>query len=135
MHKSSTPTIIGSLRILVNDIQSEDGIANMAIAEAADRMEEMQTMIDGLSDTIDSQKQTHDALRHKLEQCEDKLCAEIAKTSQTIQHAESEIIRKKASKYEGVLQYLLHQSGHKDGTIGEAEMALIEKALSPRLSQ
>lgn len=52
MHKSDTATIIGSLRILVNDIQSDDGIANMAIAEAADRMEEMQTREKNLSQKL-----------------------------------------------------------------------------------
>jgi cell division protein FtsB len=40
--KSSTHTLISALRILARDIQSGDGVANMAIAEAADRMEEMQ---------------------------------------------------------------------------------------------
>jgi hypothetical protein len=39
--KSSTETLIGALRILANEIQSEDGVANAAIAEAADRMEEL----------------------------------------------------------------------------------------------
>lgn len=39
--RSKTETIIGALRVLANDIQSEDGVANLAIAEAADRMEEL----------------------------------------------------------------------------------------------
>ena len=39
--RSSTETIIEALRILAGDIFSEDGIANLAIAEAADRMEEL----------------------------------------------------------------------------------------------
>jgi hypothetical protein len=38
---SKTETIIGALRVLANDIQSQDGVANAAIAEAADRMEEL----------------------------------------------------------------------------------------------
>lgn len=38
---SSTPAIISALRILARDISSEDGIANAAIAEAADRLEEI----------------------------------------------------------------------------------------------
>lgn len=37
---TSTPTLISALRILSKDIQSGDGVANAAIAEAADRMEE-----------------------------------------------------------------------------------------------
>jgi len=39
--RSKTETIIGALRVLANDIQSGDGVANLAIAEAADRMEEL----------------------------------------------------------------------------------------------
>jgi len=37
--RSSTETIIGALRVLANDIQSEEGVANAAIAEPAVRME------------------------------------------------------------------------------------------------
>ena len=39
--RSKTETIIEALRVLAGDIFSEDGIANLAIAEAADRMEEL----------------------------------------------------------------------------------------------
>ena len=39
--RTETETIIEALRILTGDIFSEDGIANLAIAEAADRMEEL----------------------------------------------------------------------------------------------
>ena len=39
--RTETKTIIGALRVLANDIQSGDGVANAAIAEAADRMEEL----------------------------------------------------------------------------------------------
>lgn len=42
--KSSTETLIVALRVLARDIQSDDGIANAAIAEAADRLEEMSTL-------------------------------------------------------------------------------------------
>lgn len=37
--RSSTPTIIGVLRVLVEDIQSGDGEVNLVLAEAADRLE------------------------------------------------------------------------------------------------
>ena len=36
-----TETIIESLRILAQDIQSNDGVANACIIEAADRLEEL----------------------------------------------------------------------------------------------
>ena len=39
--KSSTETLIVAMRVLARDIQSNDGIANAAIAEAADRLEEL----------------------------------------------------------------------------------------------
>jgi len=39
--RSSTETIIGALRILANEIQSGDGVANACIQEAADRLEEL----------------------------------------------------------------------------------------------
>ena len=38
--KTHTKTLIEALRILSRDIQSEDGVANAAIAEAADRLEQ-----------------------------------------------------------------------------------------------
>ena len=47
---SDTTTLIAALRILSRDIYSEDGVANAAIAEAADRMEEMRLAIARLAD-------------------------------------------------------------------------------------
>lgn len=43
--KSSTETLIASMRILARDIESGDGVANAAISEAADRLEEQQARI------------------------------------------------------------------------------------------
>lgn len=39
--KSDDKTLIAALRILSRDIQSEDGVANACIAEAANRIEEL----------------------------------------------------------------------------------------------
>jgi hypothetical protein len=39
--RTKTEVIVGALRILAQDIQTQDGVANAAIAEAADRMEEL----------------------------------------------------------------------------------------------
>jgi hypothetical protein len=39
--KTNTDTLIKALRILSQDIQSEDGVANATIAEAADRLHEL----------------------------------------------------------------------------------------------
>ena len=38
-HQTSTKTLVSALRILAQDIQSDDEVANAAIAEAADRLE------------------------------------------------------------------------------------------------
>ena len=39
--KTDTKTLIAAMRILSQDIETNDGIANAAIAEASDRMEEL----------------------------------------------------------------------------------------------
>lgn len=40
--KTSTKNLVAALRVLAAEIQSEDGIANAAIAEAAERLEEQE---------------------------------------------------------------------------------------------
>lgn len=42
---SSSATLVAAMRILANDIQSEDGVANAAISEAADRIEQLEASI------------------------------------------------------------------------------------------
>jgi hypothetical protein len=39
--RSSNESLIAALRVLARDIHSDDGIANAAMAEAADRLEEL----------------------------------------------------------------------------------------------
>lgn len=46
--RTPTPILVEALRILSRDIQSEDGVANAAIAEAADRIEELDKECDDL---------------------------------------------------------------------------------------
>ena len=41
-HKTSTPTLVSALRILAGEIESPDGVANMAIGEGADRIAELE---------------------------------------------------------------------------------------------
>ena len=57
--KTSTETLIAAMRILSQDIQSDDGVANAAIAEAAQRLEEQQERITQL-------ERENDALRADL---------------------------------------------------------------------
>ena len=47
--KTHTKTLIKALRILSEDIQSNDGIANACVAEAADRIEELQEKVSELN--------------------------------------------------------------------------------------
>lgn len=45
MKRAKTDTIISALKILAEDIHSEDGVANAAIMEAAQRMTELQLQV------------------------------------------------------------------------------------------
>ena len=47
---TSTETLVSAMRALSNDIQSEDGVANAAIAEAADRLEQLSEKIKRLEE-------------------------------------------------------------------------------------
>lgn len=44
--RTRTPILISAMRLLAREIQSEDGVANAAIAEAADRMEELARQVE-----------------------------------------------------------------------------------------
>ncbi len=57
--KTSTETLIAAMRILSQDIQSEDGAANAAVAEAAERLAEQHMRIIQL-------ERENDALRADL---------------------------------------------------------------------
>ena len=50
--KTDTKTLLKAMRILARDIQSDDGVANGAISEAADRMEELQAQRDRLREAL-----------------------------------------------------------------------------------
>ena len=45
MRRAKTDTIIAALKILADEIQSDDGVANAAIREAAERMAELQHLL------------------------------------------------------------------------------------------
>ena len=57
--RTSTETLIAAMRILSQDIQSEDGVANAAVAEAAERLAEQHMRIAQL-------ERENDALRADL---------------------------------------------------------------------
>jgi hypothetical protein len=48
---SSGETLVAAMRILSRDIQSDDGVANAAIAEAADRLERLQAALVAIRDS------------------------------------------------------------------------------------
>ena len=50
--RSSDETLIAALEILSNDIQSEDGVANTVVAEAALRIRELSDKIDDQLDAM-----------------------------------------------------------------------------------
>lgn len=58
VHHAKTTTIISALRIMARDIDSEDGVINAALEEAAERMEELLVLIDGAYDRIELYKPT-----------------------------------------------------------------------------
>ena len=49
---STTRSIINALRVLDSEIQSEDGVANAVVAEAATRLEEQQERIKRLEEEL-----------------------------------------------------------------------------------
>ncbi len=53
--RNSTETLIAAMRILSQDIQSEDGVVSAATAEAAQRLEEQSAKIKRLRDGIAKQ--------------------------------------------------------------------------------
>ena len=57
--RRSTETLIAAMRILSQDIQSDDGVANAAVAEAGERLAEQHMRIAQL-------EQENDALRADL---------------------------------------------------------------------
>jgi hypothetical protein len=46
--RSSTPTLIAALRVLGNEIETDDGVANGVMFEAADRLYELSRHMEAL---------------------------------------------------------------------------------------
>jgi uncharacterized protein (UPF0212 family) len=65
--KTSTETLIAAMRMLSQDIQSDDGAANAAVAEAAERLAEQHMRIAQL-------EQENDAMRADLLLWNEKEC-------------------------------------------------------------
>ena len=82
---TDTKTLIEALRILARDIQSEDGVANAAIAEAADRLAKQQKRIRNQRREIGELAKD----KHQVDGFVNWLTAEIKKTQPTINEAAS----------------------------------------------
>lgn len=65
--RSTTETLIAAMRILARDIQSGDGVANAAISEAADRLEEQRARIAELEAQAAVGERAVEMLRRLLE--------------------------------------------------------------------
>lgn len=65
--RTGNKTLIQALKILANDIQSGDGIANAAILEGAQRIEELESENTKLKQNINKIKA--DAIREAADKC------------------------------------------------------------------
>lgn len=72
---TDTDTLIKTMRILAQDIESEDGVANAAIAEAADRLEALQleTDVSTALQRIDKALKERDEARAEVEERKEAL--------------------------------------------------------------
>ena len=84
-----TETLIKALRILSNDIQSDDGVANAAILEAAQRMEEDQEVIFQAGESIKILRQT---VQHRNETI-DELKSDLLELKELNEHLRDNIKR------------------------------------------
>ena len=50
--KTKSKTLVKALRILSEDVQSDDGVANACIAEAANRIEELELKVSELNQKL-----------------------------------------------------------------------------------
>jgi hypothetical protein len=54
--RSSTPTLIAALRVLGHDIETDDGVANGVMFEAADRLYELSRHMESLMVVLKEQQ-------------------------------------------------------------------------------
>jgi hypothetical protein len=55
--RTETPVLAAALNILANDVQSADGVANAAIAEAAERLLEQRAALQRLTALYESENE------------------------------------------------------------------------------
>lgn len=79
---SSTQTLIDAMRILATEIESDDGVANAAIAEAADALERMRDALANIWIWADSDARSGET--------REKAMADIAKACREALHERDE---------------------------------------------
>ena len=62
--KSKTSVIAGAMKVLARDIQCEDGVANAACQESAERLQELEKALNDANERI---KELEDMMRKKLD--------------------------------------------------------------------
>ena len=73
MKESTTEIIIRAMRILANDIQSGDGVANAAIHEAAERLEQLDRLNQSLSSKSSNQANQINQQQHQINQLKNQV--------------------------------------------------------------
>lgn len=121
---TDTPTLISAMRVLANDIQSEDGVANAAIAEAADRLGEMQAEAERLRGLLSDQQKWMDYIsseRDSFEQERDQYRAEAQSLREEMEQLEAE-----KAKYIGkhAAQFQMRKSAEQERDQLKAAVAL-----------
>ena len=97
--RTDNKTLIKALRILADDIQSADGIANAAILEGAQRIEELEaknaklkqelnSLVAGLHSEKDINKIKADAIREAADKCAWWHDREFVKIDEIIDYAD-----------------------------------------------
>lgn len=71
--RSNIKTIIDALRILADDIKSEDGVTNACILEAANRLDELRISEIRLEELLDSERTIKDMLLERLGKTQERM--------------------------------------------------------------
>jgi len=136
--RSSTETIIGAMKILSHDIYCEDGVATAAIAEAADRLEEIAAETKKLKTELQEAKDYADRLvEHKDMVC---LPADLANLREANARfaMENHELQEKVAAHEDALRDIalfLSCGGYNDCGLVEFDPALYAKKIKEEITE
>lgn len=146
--KTDTTTLISAMRVLANDIQSADGVANAAIAEAADRLEMLQKEMERLQADVQAKdlvKETIVAQRNRayevddahlkriagLEQERDELKAAVALAIDTFEQYQMDVDTYPPIKHVALMQNLSGALAKHDADVIERFKDELVKSVKP----